>query len=781
MNAMLLIIRRFRREKRNFFINLIGLSAGIACTLMIFLWVWDELHIDRFHAKDQQLYHVLGHSKQGDGINTWNGTPSPLSEALEAEIPEILSACSATDPAWQMEFGLKRADKQLGAVGKFVGASYFNLFSYPLVDGVEDSLLRDLNSMVISESLAMQLFGKTTGIVGEQVEWKFQQLESPAVVSGVFKDIPSQSTDQFDFVLPFSLYRRVFGDGWYNPNSVTYVLVDQQGDIARVDQKMNTVYAKHVEEAQVNYFLQRYSDQYLYGTFENGKQAGGRIMYVRWFSWLALFILGIACINFINLSTAKSLKSAKAVGIKKALGAGRWNLIREFFGESVALTMIASLFALLWVLFLLPYFNQYTGKSLNFTFNWPILIALIVLGLLTSLLAGAYPAIHISAYPAIHVVKRENTRPRGKFSLREALVIGQFALSFVMMVGVLVLSKQMHYLQSKNLGYERENLIRFTSTGVGGEELETFMAEIKRIPGVIQASAMTNGFFELPGGELTWDGQGEREVSFNRHIVDYDFVETLGIEVVDGRAFSKDFADTPQIILNETAVKAMGLSSPVGKRAKFYGQEVNIVGVVKDFNFRSLHEEIGPMFFQLSQNFLNQVIVRLQEDELSANLLQLPEVYHRFNPGQSFTYHFIDEDYQALYGAEERISGLGRYFALLAILLSSLGLLGLIFFITEGRRKEMSIRKVLGSTTSELVRLLSLGFSRMIITASVIAIPISLYLANAWLDNFAYRIELEWWFFALSILIGAGLSYLTIFRQIFYTARLNPVEVLRNE
>ncbi len=781
MTPLLLIIRRFRREKRNFLINLIGLSAGIACALLIFLWVWDEVQIDRFHAKDQQLYHVLGNAQQGDAINTWNGTPSPLGETLEQEIPEIISACSATDPAWQMEFGLKREGKQMGAVGKFVGSSYFNLFSYPVVDGVGDSLLRDLNSMVISESLAMQLFGKTTGIVGEQVEWKFQQLESPAVISGVFEDIPKHSTDQFDFVLPFAFYRKVFGDGWFNPNSVTYLLLDERSDVEAVNQKINLTYARHVEEAQTDYFLQRYSDQYLYGKFENGKQAGGRINYVRWFSWLALFILGIACINFINLSTAKSLQRAKVVGIRKALGAGRWNLIREYFGESVVLTTVSIVFALFWVFLLLPYFNQYTGKSLAFSFTWPLFFVLIALGLLTSLLAGTYPAIHISALPAIHVLKRENINSKGRFSLREVLVTGQFALSFIMIVGVLVLSKQMNYLQSKDLGYEKENLIRFASSGVGAEEIETFLSEIKRLPGVIHASAMTNGFFDLPGGELNWEGQGDREVSFNRHIVDYDFVETLGIEVLEGRTFSKDFADAPQIILNETAVKAMGLDAPVGKRAKFWGQEVSIVGVVKDFNFRSLHEDIGPMFFQLSQNFLNQVIVRMKGEELAFHLDQLNGVYQQFNPGQSFNYHFIDEDYQQLYGAEERMSGLGRYFALLAILLSSLGLLGLIFFMTEGRRKEISIRKVLGSSTSELVRLLSLGFTKMILIAGIIAIPVSLYAANAWLGGFAYRIELEWWFFAVSILVGATLSYSTIFRQILYTARLNPVDVLRSE
>ena len=781
MLQLLLFIRRLRRDKRNFFINLTGLSTGIACTLLIFLWVWDEIQIDRFHTQDQQLYHVVGNFQQGDGINTWNGTPSPLGEAIAAEVPEVRLACSATDPSWQMEFSLTKDGNQYGAVGKFVGESYFDLFSYPVIDGVGDTLLRALNSIVISESLAMQLFGQKTGIIGQKIDWQFQQLESPAIVSGVFADIPDNSTDQFDFVLPFSLYRKVFGEGWSNPNAVTYVLLDAQSKVDQVSPKIASVYSKRVPEAEVDYFLQRYSDQYLYGEFENGQQAGGRITYVRWFSWLALFILAIACINFINLATAKSLQRAKAVGIRKALGAGRWRLIKEYFGEAVILTQVSIVFALILVFILLPYFNQFTNKSLELGFSWVLLFALLAVGVITSLLAGTYPALYASSVPALTVVKRTAPVQKTRISLREVLVTGQFALSIIMIVGVLVLSKQMDFLQQQSLGYERDNLIRFSVSGGDAEALTSFLTEVKKIPGVLQASAMTNSFFELPGGELSWEGQGDKKVSFSRHIVDYGFIETLGVSIKEGRTYSKEFADRPQIILNETAVKAMGISDPVGNRAGFWGQEVEIVGVVKDFNFKSLHEEIGPMFFQLSHNFLNQVIVRLKPDNNAAQLEQLSGLYQDFNPGHTFNYHFIDEDYQQLYGSEERMAALGKYFAGLAIIISCLGLLGLIFFMTERRAKEISIRKVLGSSTASLIQLLSLGFTKMILIAVVIAIPISVYLTNMWLNNFAYRIELEWWFFALAILIGASLAYLTIFRQILSTAKLNPVEVLRSE
>lgn len=778
---LLLSLRHFRRDKRSFFINLIGLSTGLACTILIYLWVWDEVNIDRFHQADTQLFQVQGNFDQGGEINTWNGTPSPLAEALQAGIPEIKLACGATDPTWEMEFQLTVNADVYSAVGKFVGERYFDLFSYPLLDGVGDSLLSKLNSIVISASMARRLFGTSTGVIGKQLDWQFQQLESPAVVAGVFQDVPNNSTDQFDFVLPFRLYQKVFGGQWESPNSVTYVLLQDQASLPAVNEKVDQIYDQRMPDARVDYFLQRYSEQYLYGSYENGQVSGGRISYVRWFSWLAIFILGIACINFVNLATAKSMQRSKQVGIRKAMGAGRWQLARQYLAEASLLSWISISIAVGIAYLLLPYFNQLSSKSIILSFSWPLLGALLLIGLITTILAGAYPAFYISAFPAIHMLKGGSNGTNGGLSLRRVLVTFQFTLSIMLIVGVLVLSRQMDFLNQKSLGYERDNLIRFSLGAGSATQMESFMAEVKRLPAVEEASAMTNGFFQLPGGELSWEGQGDKEVTFSRHIVDYGFVETLGIEVLDGRTFSPAFAEEPQIILNQKAVDVMGITAPVGKKAKFWGKDVTIVGVVEDFHFSSLHEAIGPMFFQLSKNFLNHVIVRLKAGDIGQGVKELSEVHQQFNPGLSFDYHFVDEDYRNLYGAEERVASLGQYFAILAILISCLGLLGLVFFMAERRRKEISIRKVLGSSSWGLVRLLSKDFTNLILIAAILAVPLSFYAAKQWLLTFAYHIELHWGYFALAIIIGLALSWMTIIRQILLAARVNPAEVLRNE
>jgi len=778
---LLLSFRHFRRDKRSFFINLFGLSTGLACTILIYLWVWDEMSVDRFHQADAQLFQVQGNFDQGGEINTWNGTPSPLAEALQEGIPEIKLACGATDPSWQMEFQLTVDADVHTAIGKFVGERYFDLFSYPLLDEIGDSVLSKLNSVVVSASLARRLFGSSTEAIGKQLDWQFQQLESPAVVTGVFQDIPDNSTDQFDFVLPFRLYQKVFGGQWENLNAVAYVLLDEQASLSAVNEKVDQVYDQRMPDAKVDYFLQRYSEQYLHGNFENGRLSGGRINYVKWFSWLAIFILGIACINFVNLATAKSMQRSKQVGIRKAMGAGRWQLARQYLAEASLLSWISISIAVGIAYLFLPYFNQLSSKSIVLSFSWPLPIALFLIGLITTFLAGAYPAFYISSFPAIHMLKGGSKGANGGLSLRKVLVTFQFTLSIVLIVGVLVLSRQMDFLNSKSLGYERDNLIRFSMGAGAATQLESFMTEIKRLPAVEEASAMTNGFFQLPGGELSWDGQGDREVTFSRHIVDYGFVETLGIEVLDGRTFSPEFAEEPQIILNQKAVDAMGITAPVGKKAKFWGEDVTIVGVVEDFHFSSLHEAISPMFFQLSRNFLNDIIVRVNGRDIGQGVRELSEVYQRFNPGLSFDYHFVDEDYKSLYGAEERVASLGQYFALLAILISCLGLLGLVFFMAERRRKEISIRKILGSSIWELVRLLTKDFTSLVLLAATLAIPISFLAAKRWLLTFAYHIELHWGYFALAVIIGLALSWLTIIRQVLLAAKLNPAEVLRNE
>lgn len=780
---LVLALRNFKRNKSSFLINLIGLSTGLACTLLIYLWVHDELSIDAFHEQSGQLYQVMSNSEQADGINTWNGTNALLADALEASIPEVATAVAATDPAWEMQFELQAGEGKHTAVGKFVDEGYFDLFSYPLMEGGEEGSLADKASIMISAPLAMKLFHTVDNLMGKTIEWQLQGIKSQSVISGVFTAPPSTSTDQFDFVLPFSLYRRVFGENWEIPNAVTYVLLHEQAELEKVNTKIRAIHQQKVADSGITYFLQAYSDAYLYGRYENGRAVGGRIDYVKLFSIIALFLLGIACINFVNLSTARATRRGREVGVKKVVGAGRGILISQYLGEALLMSFFALLAGLLLAGLFLPTFNTISGKAIRLSFDPAFLLTICIISLVTGLLAGLYPAFYLSSFDPIQVLKGKVKGAVGEVWLRKGLVVFQFSLSMVLMVGVLILFKQMNFLQEKNLGYDQDNLIRFGIQGEVATKLETFLKEVKGLDGVEEASAITNDFFSPPGaGDFQWEGQSDNDIQFGRYLVDYGFIETMGVELIEGRSFSQDFpATTPQIILNESARRVMGMDDPIGKRAKLSGVEVTIVGVVKDFHFRSLHEQIGPMFFHLSRDFLTSVVLRIKAGEEQHTLAALKTYYESFNPGTAFDYQFIDEDYQALYQSEQRVAHLSRYFAGMAILISCLGIFGLASFMGEQRKKEISIRKILGSSVWQVVGLLAKDFTLMVLMAIVVAVPLSYWMAKEWLSQFAYRIEVEWWFFALAAVLCLVFTWVTVGRETLKAATLNPVDSLRTE
>lgn len=778
-----LILRSFKRNRSSFFINLIGLSTGLACALLIYLWVYDELSIDAFHEQGDRLYQVMSNSDQADGINTWNGTTANLAEALIEDIPEVELAVGATDPAWQMQFELKAGDDKHAAVGKFVDEGYFDLFSYPLIEGGEEGSLTDKAAIMISAPLALKLFNTLDNLIGKTIEWQLQGIKSQSVISGVFTAPPSESTDQFDFVLPFSFYRYAFGESWEIPNAVTYVLLHDQAKLELVNEKIRDIHQQKVATSGITYFLQAYPDIYLYGQYENGRASGGRIDYVNLFSIIAIFLLGIACINFVNLSTARATRRGREVGVKKVIGAGRGVLIGQYLGEALLMSFCALLVGMVLARLFLPTFNAISGKTITMSFDPFFMGSVLTITILTGLLSGLYPAFYLANFDPIKVLKGKMKGSLGELWLRKGLVIFQFSLSLILIVGVLVLFKQVTFIQDKNLGYERDNLIRFDIQGQVATKLETFLKEVKKLNGVADASAITNDFFSPPGaGDFQWEGQVDNDIQFGRYLVDYGFIETMGVELVAGRSFSRDFTETAsQIILNESASKAMGLADPIGKRAKLSGQEVTIVGVVKDFHFRSLHDRIGPMFFHLSRDFLTNVVLRIEEGEEQETLATIKEYYEAFNPGIAFDYQFIDEDYQALYQSEQRVASLSRYFAGMAILISCLGIFGLASFMGEQRKKEIGIRKILGSSVWQVVGLLAKDFTFMVLVAIVMALPLSYWMAQEWLSHFAYRIELEWWFFGLAGAMCLGFTWLTVGRETWKAARLNPVISLKSE
>ncbi len=783
-HTLLLAFRNFRKYKSAFLINLIGLSTGLACTLLIYLWVNDELNVDKFHVKNDRLYQVMTNNVRPDGIVTWNGTSALLPDALLEELPEVEMTAGGTDPDWQMSYDLFVNEERKGSgIGKFVDENYFKMFSYALLQGNPEEVLTDISSVVISERLALRLFNRTENVVGQTIVWKDINLQNAAKITGIFKDPPANSTDQFDFVLPFSLYKYAFGADWKSPNAVTYVLLQDGTSPDAVNAKLANFMDDKVEESDASYFLHAYADNYLYGQFENGVQAGGRIEYVRLFSIIALFILVISCVNFMNLSTARASRRLKEVGVKKAVGASRSALITQYLGESILMAFIALLVAIGLVVLFLPQFNVITGKDILFHYEPTLVITALSITLFTGLVSGSYPALYLSGFNAIAVLKGQLKGSIGELWVRKGLVVFQFASSVILIVVVLVVYQQMEFVQNKNLGYEKDNVLLMKREGKAAEGMDAFLDGIRNIPGIINGSAITNDIFNAPGaGDFQWEGQIDGNTGFSRFLVHYDFVETLGLELVAGRSFSREFAqEESQIILNETAAEIMGFDDPVGKSAKLWGNDVRIVGVIKDFHFKSLHERMGPMFLLLDSQWSSTMVIRVQSGGLRQTLDRLEAFYAEFNPGYFADYKFLDQEFQTLYEAETRVAKLSRYFAGFAVLISCLGLFGLAAFTAERRMKEIGIRKILGSGLLSIVRLLSRDFTQTVILAIIIALPTAFFISKNWLDNFEYRITLEWWTFAGAGALGLLIAWFTVSLQIFKAARVNPALCLRDE
>lgn len=780
-----LAFRNSVRDKSTFFINLIGLSTGLACTLLIALWVMDEWQIDKFHVKEDRLYQALTHHNHTDNMVTTESTQGLLAAALESEMPEVEVAVQASELIPQ-PFIFSTADKKMKGIGQLVEPDFFKLFSYEILAGDPSTLLQDKSSIVISDKLANKLFGKTE-VVGQSMDWEILHFNGKATVAGVFKDASNISSRQFDFLLPYDIYKDWLGESihWGNFNAHTYVLLKENADVVALNERLPAFIQQKADWDKISVELFPFSNMYLYSDYENGQQVGGRIQYVQLFSLIALFILIIACINFMNLSTAKATHKLKEVGVRKTIGADRSSLIGQYLGESIFMATLALMTALLFVQILLPQFNLLTGKALVFPWNPTILMSLLGVALLTGLFAGSYPAFYLSSFQPAKVLKGFIKGDTGAIWLRKILVVFQFALSVILIVAVLVIYQQISFIQNKNLGYDKENVLTFPKEGMAESNLETFLTQIKAIPGIVNASAtqysVTDGSGFTTG--VTWEGKDPEEVvRFASVNVHYDLLETLGVTLKEGRTFSKDYgAEGNNLVLNETAIEVIGLENPVGKTITLWGEPATIIGVVKDFHLESLHTNITPSFYRLDKDFLMTIMARIEKGKEAEVINELQTFYRKNNPGYTFDYTFLDTAFDKKYVAEARVSILSRYFAGLAIIISCLGLFGLVAFSAQRRKKEIGIRKVLGASTFSLVRLLSADFTKMVLVAIFIALPISYYVAQDWLDGFAFSIDLQPWFFVVAGLGALGIAWLTVGVQTLKAANVNPTESLQSE
>lgn len=788
---LILIFRNFKRFKSSFFINLIGLSTGLACSLLIFLWVMDELSVDRFHDHGDQIYQVMENQRLGDEIKTIPNSAGLLAESMDEDFPEVVYAAPVAPAEWFGDFNLKvEGVEQVKSKGQFVGKDFLKIFSYPLIEGDQDQVLEDKYAIVITESLAKKLFDTSKGIVGQSMEVNLMHYTKAVTITGVMRDLPRQSSDQFDFLISYEAWKEINPSTlhWGNSGPHAYLLLEEGTDDEAFNSKIeNYLHTKSDETGFRTLFATPYADVYLYGLYENGKQVGGRISYVKLFSLIAVFILLIACINFMNLSTAKASRRVKEVGIKKAIGADKSVLVFQYLGESLSMAFISLLVAILIVVLALPQFNIVTGKALSLGLDASMVVMVVLITLITGLLAGSYPAFYLSGFNPVSVLKGNMKSSFRELLARKGLVAFQFALSVVMIVSVTVVYLQIEYVQNKNLGFDKENVLIFPIEGKVAENISTFLYELEKITGVLHAGGMQQNMIGNENGTvgLHWDGKNPEEtIGFSNFTVTPGMIEAFGIRVVAGRTLSANLAsDSSALVLNEKAVAIMGLEDPLGATVNLWGQDRTVIGVVQDFHFESMQETVKPSFFKLDDwgHGMQKAAVKIQSGREKETLAALQSFYKSYNPGYEFAYTFIDAEYQALYEAEERVGVLSKYFAGLAILISCLGLFGLSAFSAERRTKEIGIRKTLGASELGIARLLTSEFTKLVIFALIIGLPISYYMVEYWLAQYAYKIDLEWWYFAGAGLVTLMVALVTVSFQSLKAAFMNPVNALRSE
>jgi len=792
--------RAMMKDRTFTMLNLIGLSTGLACAILIGLWVSDELHTDKFFGKDSRLFQVIQHAPQGDGVFTTDHTPGPLADALLKEMPEVEETANVVyHPSVDKSLGIVSAgESHIKAREIFASGSFFSIFSYKLLQGRREQVLTGKYNVLLSKEMALKLFHTTGNILGRTVEWDRAGMwgghtSGVYVVSGVFEMPPANASNQFDLVFNYDAYfekNSKYLDNWGSSNPSTYLVLKQGADESRLNAKLKDFMRKKWGAANGTkdlswigtLYAQRYSDRYLFNRWENGTLAGGRIEYVRIFLFVAIFILVIACINFMNLSTARAAGRIREVGIRKVVGARRSSLVLQYLGESTLMAFLSLLLALGLAWLLMPAFREITGKELTLLPGPGPVAGIALITLLTGVLAGSYPAFYLSGAKPMLVLKGKFASSLAELLIRKGLVVFQFTISVIFIISVLVIRRQMGLIQSRDLGYSRDHIIQFASEGNVLKNTTLFLDNLKKIPGVLAASSVNGDMLgsHSGGSGLNWKGKAPNlSITFSNLYVDYGFIEVMGLHIADGHAFSPGMpTDTTGIILNESAVAAMHLKDPIGQPVELWGDRKTIIGVVKDFNFESLYRKVGP-FFLSYQSGNGNIVVKIAGGAESNTLGRIGEFYRQYNLGLPLEYKFLDEDYQALYASEQRLTVLSRWFAGMAILISCLGLLGLAAFTAQRRRKEIGIRKVIGATITSVVMMLSGDFLKLVFLAVFIAFPVSWWLMAQWLNSFAYRISMNVDIFFVAGGVIVLITLLSVSFQSVRAAVANPVRSLR--
>lgn len=768
-------------------INIAGLAVVLAVSVLLFWWVKDELSYDRFHADADRIYRILAHFGQGVDENTWTGTPAPIAVAASKDVPGVEAVVRVRSLYDFRTYKIGgRTFTEKSEAQAFVDENFLDVFSgFTLRAGNPKAPFPTPNSVVMTEEMALKFFGTSDALGRTLVVADSSRV---FIVGAVLNDLPDNSSLKYKLYFPMSLAKRTFGgngewkrmdDDWGNYYFETFLKIAPNADWTQVGPKLTAIQAvaRGKDAAGSDYRLQPLSQIHLYQP--DGKDTGMR--QVRMLGLVAVLLLFIGCVNYVNLTTARATRRAREVGVRKVVGAESKQLFGQLLTESL-LTMALSLaIALLLIQGLLPFYGELTGKTTGFSLLdadvWMVLLGTLTC---TVLLAGMYPALMISSFDPIRSL-RGRSGQAGQAGLRRVLVVTQFALATGLIIGTMVIGGQLQFMREKDLGFDKEHTFVL---GIGRDEAERFCQELQKVSSVRAVVTASNGLLGGGGstGDTDWDGKAPgRSFIVQQMGVSPDFIPAYGISIAAGKNFTGTKADSTSFILNETAVKEAGIIDPVGKRFKFHETEGRIIGVVRDFNTQSIRQAVEPMLLYSNRRFYGQVHVKTTGADAAEAIAAAERIWKEVKPDEPFEYSFLDQTYDRMYRAEQRTGKLFNFFAGVAILVSCLGLFGLAAFTAEQRTKEIGVRKVLGASVTGIVALLSRDFLKLVLAGIAIASPLAWWMMNDWLADFAYRIAIEWWVFALAGGLAVGIALLTVSFQSIKAALMNPIKSLRTE
>lgn len=785
-NYLKIAVRNLLKNSAYSFINISGLSVGIACSILILLWVYDEISYDKFHDNAGQIHQLYVSAAYDGTINSFNSVPFPAKDAIRAEDSRIKNTALG---GWGTIHLLSAEDKRINNTGLIVSEEFLDIFHFPVLKGSAQTALDEPGGIALTESTAKALFGDEEPM-GQHIliDNKYE-----VKVTAVLKDVPRNSSIQFNFLLPLKLlmqegWVREAVDDWNDNSWKVYVELQPGVDKAEVDATIKGLLVKNgVVDTPREFFLHPLLRWRLHSSFQNGKESGGMIDMVKGFTIIAIFILAIACINFMNLATARSESRAREVGIRKSIGSRRSDLIVQFIGESVMIAAISFILAIAVVELSLPFYNNLVNKTLEIDYTgsmfWILAGAII---LVTGIFSGSYPAFYLSSFQPVKVLKGKIQAGKNATTPRQVLVVFQFVIAIGLIVGTLVISQQIQHSKNRELGYDQENLISVWHNEDIGKHYKTIKQELLA-SGVIASVTKSNSPITdiYSNNFVDWPGKpADTKIIFSTIATEYDYTKTMGIKILEGRDFSEEFSsDTASVLINKAAAEVMGQKDIIGTKVTFWGERTGtVVGVTDNVLMGSPHGNINPMLVVFQPDWVSAVSIRLEKTaDTQGALKKVGDIFKKYDPSHPFTYSFTDQQFERKFATITLINRIANLFAFLAILITGLGLLGLAAFTAEQRTKEIGIRKILGASITSLVTMIAREFSWLIVVAFIIAAPVSWWSFKKFLEQYTYRIDFPWWVIAVTggITLLFGLTIVSY--QALKAALANPVNSLRNE